>query len=224
MSILERFSTIMRSEFNALLDKVEDPEKVIEQNLLDLRHDLAEVKTETAEMMANEKQAKRRLDDCQADIAKYGNAAANALKAGNEDDARKLIAKKQKLEANLPSLQATYDAAVANSDRMRQMYDKLTADIEALEARKDAIKGKMAAAKAQKKVNEMVAGSADSSKSIEAFERMEQKANKMFDSAMAEAELNAGSNSDADLLGRYSGAISSDVDDELARMKKELGL
>lgn len=224
MGILNRFSTIMKSNINALLDKLEDPEKVIDQTLLDLRCDLAEVKQETAGIMADEKQAKRRLDDCKADIAKYANAAANALKAGNEEDARKLIAKKQAFEANLSSLRAAYDAAAANSERMRQMHDKLTTDIEALEARKDAVKGKMAAAKAQQKVNKIVAGSVDSSASIEAFERMEAKADKMFDSAMAEAELNEKNSADNDLLGKYSNGSSATVDDELAMMKAELGL
>lgn len=224
MAIFERFTTIMKSNVNAALDKLEDPAKVIDQNLLDLREDLAEVKKETANVMADEKAAKRRLDECKADIEKYGKAAMNALTSGNEADAKKLIAKKQTFEANLPSLQATYDAAVAMSEKMKQMHDKLTGDIEALEARKDAAKAKMAAAKAQSKVNKVIAGSTNSSASIEAFERMEQKANKMFDSAMAEAELNEHSQSEGDLLGKYSEGSPSSVDDELARMKAQLGL
>lgn len=224
MGILQRFSDIMRSNVNAWLDKMEDPEKMIDQTLLDLRRDLAEVKKETANVMADEKTAKRRLDDCIADAKKYGDAAANALRVGNEADARTLIAKKQQIESNLTALQTTYDLAHANADKMKQMHDKLTGDIAALEARKDAAKGKVAAAKAQKRVNQVIAGTADSSASIAAFERMEDKADKMLDSAMAEAELNAGSASDKDLLGKYSSGCQASVDDELAKMKSALGL
>lgn len=224
MNILERFATIMKSNINALLDKCEDPAKMIDQTLLDLRHDLAEVKKETANVMADERGAKRRLDDCQANILKYTNAAQNALRSNNEDDARKLIAQKQQFQANLPALQSTYDLAHTNAEKMRQMHDKLTADIAALEARKDAVKGKVAAAKAQQRMNDVVAGISDSSASIAAFERMEEKADKLLDAAMAEAELNAGVAAEDDLIGKYSDGCAVSVEDELAAMKSALGL
>ena len=224
MGILERFSTIMRSEINALLDKCEDPAKMIDQTLLDLRRDLAEVKKETANVMADERGAKRRLDECHDNIQKYTTAAQNALRSGNEGDARKLIAKKQQFEASLASLQSTYELAHGNAEKMKQMHDKLTADIEALEARKDAAKGKIAAAKAQERMNDVIAGVSDSSASIAAFERMESKADKMLDAAMAEADLNAGIAAEGDLLGKYSSGSSVSVDDELAAMKVSLGL
>ena len=224
MGILDRFSTIMRSNINSLLDKMEDPAKIIDQTLLDLRHDLADVKKETANVMADERGAKRRLDECRENITKYTTAAQNALRSGNEDDARKLIAKKQQFEANLASLQSTYELAHTNAEKMKQMHDKLTADIEALEARKDAAKGKIAAAKAQERMNDVIAGVGDSSASIAAFERMEGKADKMLDAAMAEADLNAGIAAEGDLLGKYSSGSPSSVDDELAAMKASLGL
>lgn len=224
MGILQRFSDIMRSNVNALLDKMEDPAKMIDQTLLDLRRDLAEVKKETANVMADERGAKRRLDECHDNIQKYTTAAQNALCSGNEGDARKLIAKKQQFEASLASLQATYELAHGNAEKMKQMHDKLTADIEALEARKDAAKGKIAAAKAQERMNDVIAGVSDSSASIAAFERMESKADKMLDAAMAEAELNAGIAAEGDLLGKYSSGSSVSVDDELAAMKASLGL
>lgn len=224
MGILERFSTIMRSEINALLDKCEDPAKMIDQTLLDLRRDLAEVKKETANVMADERGAKRRLDECRDNIQKYTTAAQNALRSGNEDDARKLIAKKQQFEASLASLQSTYELAHGNAEKMKQMHDKLTTDIEALEARKDAAKGKIAAAKAQERMNDVIAGVSDSSASIAAFERMEDKADKMLDAAMAEADLNAGVAAEGDLLGKYSSGSPSSVDDELSAMKASLGL
>ena len=53
-NILDRFSTIIKSNINALLDKAEDPAKMIDQYLLDLRENLAEVKRETAGVMAEE--------------------------------------------------------------------------------------------------------------------------------------------------------------------------
>ena len=95
MGILTRFTDIMKSNINALLDKCEDPAKMIDQTLRDLREDLAEVKKETANIIADAKSADRQVKECEEEITKYTAAAQNALKAGNEDDARTLIAKKQ---------------------------------------------------------------------------------------------------------------------------------
>lgn len=224
MGILQRFGDIMKSNINALLDKCEDPAKMVDQTLLDLRKDLADVKKETASVMADEKNAKRKLDENDAEIKKYTTAAQNALKSGNETDAKTLIARKQQLEETRTSLQSTYDVAHANAEKMRQMHDKLTNDIESMETRKDAIKGKVATAKAQAHMNKMTSG-VNTDASMAAFDRMEAKANKMLDEANAEAELNEGVHSTDDLVDKYaSGGNDVSVDDELARMKAELGL
>ena len=71
MGIISRFKDIMESNINALLDKVEDPEKMIDQYLRNLEKDLASIKAETASVMAEEKAAKRRLDECDAEIARH---------------------------------------------------------------------------------------------------------------------------------------------------------
>ena len=134
MGILTRFTDIMKSNINALLDKCEDPAKMIDQTLRDLREDLAEVKKETANIIADAKSADRQVKECEEEIAKYTTAAQNALKAGNEDDARTLIAKKQQYESNLVSYKKTQELTHANADKMRQMHDKLVNDIETLEA------------------------------------------------------------------------------------------
>lgn len=224
MGILQRFGDIMKSNINALLDKCEDPAKMVDQTLLDLRKDLADVKKETASVMADEKNAKRKLDENDAEIKKYTTAAQNALKSGNETDAKTLIARKQQLEETRTSLQSTYDVAHANAEKMRQMHDKLTNDIESMETRKDAIKGKVATAKAQAHMNKMTSG-VNTDASMAAFDRMEAKANKMLDEANAEAELNEGVHSTDDLADKYAlGGNDVSVDDELARMKAELGL
>ena len=64
MGILARFKDIMSSNINALLDKMEDPEKMIDQILRNLQSDLGEVQAETAGVMAEEARAKRELAEC----------------------------------------------------------------------------------------------------------------------------------------------------------------
>ena len=70
MGVLSRFKDIMVANINALLDKAEDPEKMIDQCLRNLNDDLGKVKSETATIMAEEQRAKREVDECNADIAK----------------------------------------------------------------------------------------------------------------------------------------------------------
>ncbi|MBO6307815.1 MAG: PspA/IM30 family protein [Oribacterium sp.] len=223
MSVLSRFSSIMKSNINALLDSMEDPSKMIDQNLRELRENLAEVKKETAGIMADEKMAARKLQECKDNIANCEKAAKNALVSGNENDARKILEKKANYANSLAGLQTTYDAAHQNAEKMRQMHDKLASDIAALESRKDSIKAKIAVANAQDKVNKMTSGSSKANASIESFDKWEAKANKMLDQANAEAELNAGTDDD-NLVSKYASSSSADADAELAKMKAELGL
>lgn len=225
MSILARFTDIIKANINDLLDRCEDPGKMIDQYLRDLTKNLAEVKKETAGVMAEESRAKRLLDENLEEVAKYENLARKALTAGNEGDARVFLSKKQQLAEKSASLQATYDTAHGNAQKMRQMHDKLVNDIETLRGRKEMIKAKVAVARTQQRMNEFTAG-ADAEGAMSAFDRMEAKADAMLDRANAAAELNQKPVDEAaELEKKYSGAGSDlAVDDELAKLKAEMGL
>ena len=223
MGIIARFRDIMAANINALLDKAEDPEKMIDQLMRDLVDDLADVKKETAGIIATEKSAEREMNECSKEIADLATYATKAVQAGNDDDARKFLAEKATLTSKLTGLTEAYNLAKKNADNMRAMHDKLVKDIEELESRREMIKGKMAVAKTQQKINEMT-GSAISSAndSIAAFERMEEKANKMLDAAEAMAELNKGAETKIeDLKSKYS-ASNDDIEAELAALKAGL--
>ena len=225
MGILKRFKDIMSSNINALLDKAEDPEKMIDQYLRDLQEDLRKVKSETATVMAEEQRCKRQLDECDAEIAKMQTYAEKALVAGNEADAMKFLEKKNQLTQKQVALQQAYDAAAANAAKMRQMHDKLTKDVGDLNARKETIKAKVQVAKTQEKMNKMMGSVTDTAGTISAFDRMEAKADAMLDKANAMAELNAsGKDETDDLMNKYDAEPSSAVSDELAALKAKMGL
>lgn len=223
MGILQRFKDIMSANINALLDKAEDPEKMIDQCLRNLTSDLVEVKKETAAVMAQEVAAKRALDECTEQVNKMQSYAIKAVEAGNEDDARKFLAEKAALTAKQTTLQETYNVASENSKKMREMHDKLTADIKEIELRKEAIKSKLAVAKAQERVNSMTSTVASSNSSIASFERYEALANKKLDEASAMAELNStgAEQTITDLTAKYANSV--DVDAELEALKASLG-
>jgi phage shock protein A len=222
MGILTRFRDIMSSNINALLDKAEDPEKMIDQCLRNLNSDLGKVKSETAAIMAEEQRAKRVLDDCNEEITKMQSYAVKALEAGNEADARKFLEQKASLTSKQPGLQEAYDLAHNNAAHMRQMHDKLVEDINELESRKDMIKGKLAVAKTQERINKMGSSVASANNSMASFEKYEEIANKALDKANAMAELNRSSSEQSidDLAKKYD--TNSSVDDELAALKASL--
>ncbi|MGW8439609.1 PspA/IM30 family protein [Paenibacillus sp. S33] len=193
MGILSRFRDIMKMNVNALMDKVGDSEKTIDDYMRNLNSDLGKVKAETASVLADERRTKRALDECKAEIKKLQHYASKSVEAGNEEEARKFLERKGLQAEKLEQLQTSYDLASTNAVNMKQMQEKLVSDMEQLEARHAELKGKMAVAKAQQALNSM--GSKNS-----AFEVMEEQVNRAYDEAMAIAELRAGTKDDLDAL------------------------
>lgn len=223
MGILTRFKEIMSSNINALLDKAEDPEKMIDQCLRNVQKDLQNVKSETASVMAEEKRAARKLEEHQAEMKKLENYAMKALQAGSEDDARKFLAKKSTLANELPSLEQLHSNAALNAKNMKTMHDKLVKDVEQLESKRSTLKAKFAQAKAQEKINKMVSGSMDANRSVSTFEKYEEAANKALDKASAMSELNSNPDGMDNLMSKYdSDPNAANVDDELERLKQSM--
>lgn len=224
METLGRIPKIMEANLNAMLDKCEDPARMIDQLLVDAKRDLADVKRDTQEAMARLEMSKKKLAECDEDIAKKQLAATNALKAGNEGDARTLLAAKQSLERTRTTLAQNVATAEENVDTLRDGYNKLVANISYLENQRDAAKDKIAMAKTQNKINE-TAAKASSTTALDAMEKYTSQADRMLAEAKAGAELDKGTGTADDLTEKYAGAgCDASVEDELARMKAELGM
>ena len=226
MGMLDRFADIIKANVNDLLDRAEDPAKMVDQYLRDLTESLAEVKEETAGVMAEEARTARMVSENNKEVEKYDGLARRALQAGNEGDARTFLAKKQQLEAQGESLAAAAEAARDNAEKMRAMHDKLVNDIETLRGRREAIKAKVAVAKTQDQVNKVSSAGDNAAAAMSAFDRMEAKADEMLDRSNAMTELNADpTDPAADLERKYAEAGSTAaVDEELAKLKEEMGL
>ena len=113
--------------------------------------------------------------------------------------------------------------AHSNADKMRSMQVKLKSDIAELSSRRSTIKAKAAVAKTQKSINKMASG-VNAAGTLSKFEDLEARVDRDLDTAMAEAELLSESVSEADVLAqKYDSGVAS-VDDDLARLKAEMGL
>jgi phage shock protein A len=225
MGILSRFKNIMAANVNALLDKVEDPAKMIDQTLRQLATDLAAVKKETAGVMAEETRTRREADANLAEVKKNMDLARKALQAGNEDHARVFLNKKNELDAQGLELQKLAEAAQQNAVQMRQMHDKLVRDINHLRSRQATIKSNLAVAKATERVNKAGAAGSKAEGALQAFNRFEAQAQERLDRARALSSLNEVPRDEASALADlYKNGGGAALEDELAALKVEMGL
>jgi len=220
MSILTRFSTIMKANINALLDKCEDPAKIIDQYLIDLKGSLVAVKQETASVMAVEKRCSRQYDENEKEITKFRSLAKKAVDTGNDGDAKVFIKKYKELEEKREVFEKNKNAAVENASQIRRMHDKLIEDIQTLEGRREQIKSTMAVTKTNERLNKIGDPLSKASSLGDKFSDMQEKANRMLDEAQAKSELNAPVESKADFLAKkYTEATDAEIDEELNRLK-----
>lgn len=227
--ILNRFKDIMSANINALLDKVENPMKMIDQYLRNLENDLNKVKSETASVMAEESRLQRELNECEESINKYQTYAEKALLAGNESDAKQFLNRKKQISERLEMLKKSYEIAKSNSEKMRAMHDKLISDIGELNTRRNELKAKVALAETQEKLNKIGTSVDGAMSNMSKFGKMEAKINKKIDEANAMQELNSvedESNIDK-LVEKYDGegeGSFSEIDNELEELKSKLGV
>lgn len=122
MGIIDRFKEIMSANINDILDKMEDPEKMIDQYVRNLENDLQEVTQETASVKASAIAAKRRVDECQENVDHCVQCAKRALQAGSEEDARTYLAREAELQSVLETAKKAHMATeeeVTNMNGMR---------------------------------------------------------------------------------------------------------
>ena len=227
-NVLTRFADIMSANINSVLSKAEakNADKLLEKYIADARRDLEQLKSETAAVIAEEMAQGRKLADCEANISKYTQYAEAAVRAGNDDDARKFLTYKQQESAKLADLQASYAAAKENSEKMRLMSKKLTEEIDAAGSKMAELKAKMSMAQSQEKMqqlNQRIGGAGSSLNNMDGhFDAVQ----KRIDKIDAQAQLNQDLDPEAErreLERKYAaggGATGGNsVDDELAKLK-----
>ncbi len=176
MSILKRFADIMSANFHNIIDKLEDPEKMIDQYLRNLEDDLGKVTSETADVMVIQGKTEAKIKVLAADQKKWLTLAKKAEEAGNMDDAREFTKELIKTEDELLVQAEAANRAKENTDKMLELQAKLVEDMNVLRNQRDELMARNAIAKASARV-EAVTGayqhSADSN--IAGYNRMKEK-------------------------------------------------
>jgi len=226
MNLGERFVRLVKSNANDLINKMEDPEKVLEQAVTDMQKDLVKVRQAYAEVSASTKRMEEQIKLAEAEGAKWYERAQLALSKGEDELAREaLTRRKQQLEM-VDSLRDQVDGQQGSISSLYESMKELEAKMAEAKAKKDQIIARARTAKAATKVNDMLAGVGTSS-SMAAFERMSDKVEQLEAEADVSKQLAAsGSTGAGTTIDQQFKALESGsaVDDELAAMKKAQGI
>jgi|SRR5699024_3903063 len=214
----KRMKTVVSSELNSMLDKAEDPVKMLDQFMRDMGEDIRDVEAAVAKQIANEKILKRKLDDSEALVKKRQEQAEQALEADKEDLARRALQNKKEFEEQANTLKESWEYAVKDTEQLKSKLDEMKKEYQQMKLKKDSLKARAESAKTKTKVNHtMSAIGSDASK--QGFERMEEKVIQYE----AEAETSEDLSRESHTLDDEFDELNNDVEDELAKLKKSMG-
>ena len=215
----KRVKTVVSSELNSMLDKAEDPVKLLDQYMRDMAEDIREVEAAVAKQIANEKMLKRKANDAQAMVEKRQQQAEKAVEAGNDELARRALQDKKDHEATAATLNESWERAKADADMLREKLDEMKKEYQEMNLKKDSLKARAESAKTRTKINRTMSsiGNDDSKRG---FERMEEKVLRYEAEADTREDLSQESRT---LDDEFEDLMKDDVDDELAALKEKLG-
>ncbi|GAA5416347.1 phage shock protein A homolog [Paraliobacillus ryukyuensis] len=214
-----RVKTVVSSELNTLLDKAEDPVKMLDQFMRDMESDIREAESAVAKQIANEKMLKRKYDDAQAMVDKRQSQAEKAIEAGNEDLARRALEDKQEHAQQVETLKESWERAKQDSEQLRKKLDEMKKEYQEMKLKKDSLKARAESAKTRTKINRTMS-SIGSDESRQGFSRMEEKVLQYEAEADTSDDMSAESRS---LDDEFEDLENNHVDDELAALKKKMG-
>jgi phage shock protein A len=219
MGIFKRLRDLTMASVNDLLDKAEDPVKMLNQFLRDMEEDIQEAESAVAKQIAIEMKFKQQYEEAEEMVQKRTEQAMKALEQGNEDLARRALEDKKEHQARYDEMKRQYDVAKGNADQLRSQLSEMKDEYNKMKNKKDLLIARAEAAKAQKQINQAMSGFGTDN-AAKGFDRMTDKVLQMEAEAKASGELRGTKKNlddELDSLGKSDG-----VDDELAILKAQL--
>jgi phage shock protein A len=229
--LMGRTSEIAKAKFSKLLDHAEDPAETLDYSYEQQLQQLQNVKRGIADVATAKKRLELQDSSTQQQLAKLDDQARQALQAGREDLAREALSRKAALQAEIASLDQQVQQLGDQEQKLIEGEKTLETKIEAFHSQKEVIKAQYSAAEAQVKIGEAATGIGEHMADVGlAVQRAQDKTAEMQARAAAVDELTTSGaledfTAQGDDLDRQLSQVSqaSQVDDELAKMKAELG-
>jgi phage shock protein A len=223
MGIFSRLAQLIQSNLNDLISRSEDPEKMLNQVVLDMNNQLVEAKKQVAASIADEKRLAKQSEQEAANAAEWERRAMMALRAGNEELAKEALARKREHDELANTFKEQWTKQKTAVDQLKKALRMLNDKIEEAKRKKNVLIARKKRAEAQKAIQETMSGLRDQS-AFETFDRMSQK----VDQIEAEAEAQA------DLAEEYSGDVlasqfqslerNASAEDDLTALKRKMGI
>ncbi|MCT8136656.1 PspA/IM30 family protein [Anaerobacillus sp. CMMVII] len=215
----KRIKTVVSSELYTMIEKAEDPEKMLDQYVREMASEIREVETATAKMIAEEKLFNKKVNDARELVEKREQQALAALGAGNEDLARRALEDKARVASELAQLEQLHRDTALQAEDLKEKLKRMKSEFREMELKRDTLKSKAGAAKAKAQMNRSLS-SLNQGGSKQGFERMEKKVMQYEAEAEASEDLRVANQSlDKELEGLEK---QSGIDLELARLKEKL--
>jgi phage shock protein A len=229
-----RMSTVIKSKISRMLDRAEDPGETLDYGYQKQVELLQNVKKGIADVVTSKKRLQMQSQKLEQQVVKLDTQARQALSQGREDLARAALERKTVAQTELQSLDQQVKELETQQEQLTENEKKLRTKIEAFRTKKEVIKAQYSAAEAQVKISEAAHGVGEQMADVGlAIQRAEDKTEQMRARASAVEELEAaGTFEDITQLGPGQDDIDRElaqlgagaqVDDELAKMKAELG-
>jgi phage shock protein A len=223
MGIFNRLAQLIRSNINDLISKSEDPEKMLNQVVLDMNNQLVEAKKQVAASIADEKRLAKQAEQELSNAAEWERRAMMALRAGNEELAKEALNRKKEHDTLAQTFKDQWAKQKAAVEKLKQALRMLNDKIEEAKRKKNVLVARKKRAEAQKAIQETMSGLKDQS-AFETFDRMAQKIDQL--EAEAEAGEELAEEYTGDILASKFSALekTAGADDELAALKRKMGL
>ncbi|MGV2829285.1 PspA/IM30 family protein [Myxosarcina sp. GI1(2024)] len=217
MGLFDRLSRVVRANVNDLVSKAEDPEKVLEQAVIDMQEDLVQLRQAVARAIATQKRTEQQYNKNQSEANTWQQRAQLALSKGDENLAREALVRKKSFADTAATLKVQLEQQSNTVTALKRNLIALESKISEAKTKKDMLRARANAAKAQKQLQDSVSNMSTSS-AMGAFERMEDKVAELEATSQAAAEL-GGTGIEQQFAQLEA---STGVDDELAAMKAQL--
>lgn len=217
MGLFDRLSRVVRANLNDMVGQAEDPEKILEQAVIDMQEDLVQLRQAVARSIAEQKKTEQRYNQDLTEASKWEQRAKLALSKGDENLAREALTRKKSLADSANVLKQQLEQQTAQVDTLRRNLMALEGKISEAKTKKNMLQARAKAAKANEELQKTL-GNIDTTSATSVFERMETKVMEMEARSQAVGEL-AGFGVEQQFAELEA---SSGVEDELALLKAQM--
>jgi phage shock protein A len=218
MGLIDRILRIIRATINNLISQAEDPEKILEQSVMDMQEDLLHMRQAVAQAIATQKRTERQFSQAETTAQEWYQRAQLALQKSDENLARQALTKRKSYRDTANAMEIHLQQQTELVNRMKQDMRLLEGKIAEAKTKKDLYIARARSAQATQKMNEML-GNINTKGASNAFERMEEKVLQLEAQAEAVGELNS-----SQLENKFAALQGADeIENELAALRTQIG-